>query len=118
MITQISDKEIAQAKRIAELEAEVKKLMGSEIGLDRYSAKVNAENKALRQQLSEAQRDVERYRNALNSAASSLDTIAMLRGIKEYGKPPIATYLETFFEVRGYAKNRAMFVFAAIKDAT
>jgi hypothetical protein len=33
------------------LEAEVERLKGSEIGLDRYSAKVNAENKALRQQL-------------------------------------------------------------------
>jgi chromosome segregation ATPase len=42
------------------LEAEVERLKGSEIGLDRYSAKVNAENKALRQQLAEAQAEIKR----------------------------------------------------------
>jgi hypothetical protein len=41
--------------QIAALEAEVLRLQGSEIGLNRYSAKVNAENKALREQLSDAQ---------------------------------------------------------------
>jgi hypothetical protein len=102
----------ALTQRVAELEQEVARQNNhiKYIGNDA----LRSENHILSQQLAEAQKDAEMYRNALNSAAKSLDTIAMLGGIKEYGKPPVATYLETFLEVRGYAKNRAMVAFAAM----
>jgi hypothetical protein len=52
-----------------------------------------------------AERD--ELRQALNDAATSLETLASLSGRKNYGAPPIATYMDTFMDVRLYAAARA-----------
>jgi len=44
---------------------------------------------------------------ALRAAATSLETIADLSGRKTFGNPPIATFMDTFSDVRLYAAARA-----------
>ncbi len=46
-------------------------------------------------------------RDALDHAATSLETISRLAGRPFYGNPPIETYMETPLEIRGYAAARA-----------
>lgn len=52
-------------------------------------------------------RENRELRDALQAAATSLETVATLSGRATYGNPPVDTCMETFTQVRGYAHSRA-----------
>ena len=65
--------------------------------------KLAAENKVLR--------------DALSDAATSLETVSVLAGRNTYGLTPIPSYMDTFEQVRGYAASRSSVASEALQGA-
>ena len=69
----------------------------------READKLAAENKVLR--------------DALSDAATSLETVSVLAGRNTYGLTPIPSYMDTFEQVRGYAASRSSVASEALQGA-